>query len=381
MPHMGSEEMGTFPKMLEQTPSSTTGAMQPHEWAAFQAFYSSSMTPMPLPNPYMWGAQPVMPPYGTPPFTSIYPHGGMYAHPSMSAGNHPYSPYGLAAGNMRDVQGALVPDAEGKSKYGNANSPPKTSNGSLGNLARPNGQKLEPLASINEYGSYSADSRSEGSTEGSEENSLIGITDQLFPKAPSRDSRDVNLFPKPMSMSGTQCVGVEANTNLNSGTNPWNGVPSLCHSGGQDEPGGSVTLATALASPTSMRGHAQDRVARELCFQDERDLKRQRRKQSNRESARRSRLRKQTECEELATQMEALSQENKSLRSKLSQINEEHKMLSKQNCSLLGQLQVCKPEDVHRSMDENTKFFCQEILEGNMKLPKESLHIEAKTIL
>lgn len=41
---------------------------------------------------------------------------------------------------------------------------------------------------------------------------------------------------------------------------------------------------------------------------DEREAKRLRRKQSNRESARRSRLRKQAECEQLARQVKDLLQ-------------------------------------------------------------------------
>ena len=48
--------------------------------------------------------------------------------------------------------------------------------------------------------------------------------------------------------------------------------------------------------------------------QDDREVKRQRRKQSNRESARRSRLRKQAECETLAQKVDALADENARLR-------------------------------------------------------------------
>ena len=48
--------------------------------------------------------------------------------------------------------------------------------------------------------------------------------------------------------------------------------------------------------------------------QDEREVKRQRRKQSNRESARRSRLRKQAECEALAVRVNELMNENIKLR-------------------------------------------------------------------
>jgi plant G-box-binding factor len=53
---------------------------------------------------------------------------------------------------------------------------------------------------------------------------------------------------------------------------------------------------------------------------DEREVKIQRRKQSNRESARRSRLRKQAECEGLGQKVEDLEQENGKLRSELSRL-------------------------------------------------------------
>lgn len=49
-------------------------------------------------------------------------------------------------------------------------------------------------------------------------------------------------------------------------------------------------------------------------MQDEREVKRQKRKQSNRESARRSRLRKQAECEDLGGRVAALVAENNSMR-------------------------------------------------------------------
>ncbi|GJS59086.1 G-box-binding factor 1-like protein isoform X2 [Tanacetum coccineum] len=57
--------------------------------------------------------------------------------------------------------------------------------------------------------------------------------------------------------------------------------------------------------------------------QDERELKRQKRKQSNRESATRSRLRKQADCEELQARVEALNSENHSLRDELQRLSDE----------------------------------------------------------
>lgn len=56
------------------------------------------------------------------------------------------------------------------------------------------------------------------------------------------------------------------------------------------------------------------------CAQDERELKRQRRKQSNRESARRSRLRKQAECEGLAQKVVDLETENAKLKEAVKQL-------------------------------------------------------------
>lgn len=61
----------------------------------------------------------------------------------------------------------------------------------------------------------------------------------------------------------------------------------------------------------------------ELWLQDEREVKRQRRKQSNRESARRSRLRKQAECDDLGTRATKLVEENEQLRAE----NDQFKLL------------------------------------------------------
>ena len=64
-------------------------------------------------------------------------------------------------------------------------------------------------------------------------------------------------------------------------------------------------------------------------MQDEREVKRQRRKQSNRESARRSRLRKQAECEGLSTKVTDLETEN-------ARLKEEVKLLQAQLAAALA---------------------------------------------
>ncbi|CAK7348774.1 unnamed protein product [Dovyalis caffra] len=73
-------------------------------------------------------------------------------------------------------------------------------------------------------------------------------------------------------------------------------------------------------------------------LQNERELKRERRKQSNRESARRSRLRKQAEAEELSHKVEALTTENMSLKSEINQFTEKSEKLRLENAALMEKL-------------------------------------------
>ena len=68
--------------------------------------------------------------------------------------------------------------------------------------------------------------------------------------------------------------------------------------------------------------------------QDEREVKRQRRKQSNRESARRSRLRKQAECEALAVRVNELMNENVKLRAANEQLLKLQQLTPHQVCSM-----------------------------------------------
>lgn len=84
----------------------------------------------------------------------------------------------------------------------------------------------------------------------------------------------------------------------------------------------------------------------ELWLTDEREVKRQRRKQSNRESARRSRLRKQAECEELGTRVDTLTVENIALRTELNRVTEECKRLQAENSSLVQKIRSTPPPDL-----------------------------------
>lgn len=75
--------------------------------------------------------------------------------------------------------------------------------------------------------------------------------------------------------------------------------------------------------------------------QDEREVKRQRRKQSNRESARRSRLRKQAECEALAVRVNELMNENVKLRAANEQLLKLQQLSSHQVSSVTAASHQC----------------------------------------
>nr|KYP34609.1 Transcription factor HBP-1a [Cajanus cajan] len=122
-------------------------------------------------------------------------------------------------------------------------------------------------------------------------------------------------------------------TNLNIGMDYWgtpnsSTIPAL-H--------GKVPSTAAVAGGMITTG-SRDGVQPQVWLQDERELKRQRRKQSNRESARRSRLRKQAECDELAQRAEGLKDENATLRSEVSRIRSEYEQLLSENASLKERL-------------------------------------------
>uniref|UniRef100_A0A0A9DB45 G-box binding protein multifunctional mosaic region domain-containing protein n=1 Tax=Arundo donax TaxID=35708 RepID=A0A0A9DB45_ARUDO len=81
------------------TTSGTTASVYP-EWPGFQAysaipphgFFPPPVAANPQAHPYMWGVQPMVPPYGTPqPPYMMYPHGTVYAHPSTPPGMHPFN--------------------------------------------------------------------------------------------------------------------------------------------------------------------------------------------------------------------------------------------------------------------------------------------------
>ncbi|MCO5574521.1 hypothetical protein L7F22_028306 [Adiantum nelumboides] len=394
---MGSGEMGTSTKTTktstpqEQTPvaATTTSAMSYPEWAAaLQAYYGSGMSPLPhpgyypstmgsapQPHPYMWGAQPMVPPpFGTPPpYAALYPHGGMYGHPPMTP----------------QVATSVGTDAEAKSDE--KKKARKKSKGSLGSLGMLTGKTSDMskanATSINGALSNSGDSGSEGSSDGSEGLSGEGsqeLRKNSFDQATSEVPNSHMISPygsaqdpmgnhaqaaMPISIGGKQVVGAGPVTNLNIGMDYWSGgTPGLLanNRGGKRASMAGNTTALIPSTANTMSG--------ELWMQDERELKKQRRKQSNRESARRSRLRKQAECEELATKVQSLTAENASLREELNRMTEECNKLSAENSSLLDQLHMPRSEGLHGELTKmSSNLSKSDVLGDGLQLDHDAL--------
>ncbi|XP_026452939.1 transcriptional activator TAF-1-like isoform X1 [Papaver somniferum] len=92
----------------------------------------------------------------------------------------------------------------------------------------------------------------------------------------------------------------------------------------------SKTITTTFPPASGAEVSKHEGVPSNLWVKSEREIKRDRRKPSNRESARRLRLRKQAEPEELATKVEVLYVENMYLKSKISQLAEKPENLKHQ---------------------------------------------------
>ncbi|XP_020084568.1 bZIP transcription factor 16-like isoform X1 [Ananas comosus] len=369
---MGSGEADALPKApkvsaaQEQLLPTTSAPATPvyPDWSGFQAyspipppgfFHASS----PQAHPYMWGAQPIMP-YGTPPTPYVmYPPGGLYAHASMPPGSIPFSPYAMPSPNGNaDCVGATAGGSEvdDKSSEGKERSPLKSSKGSLGSLSMITGKNNNEMgktsgASANGAFSQSGESETESSSEGSDANSQndsqaktsggqesLGVAEASQSgnvahgshNGISRTASQSKLNPAipviPMPASGAIGGVVGPTTNLNIGMDYWS-TPSSSAIPAIHGKVPSTAIPGALLPAEQW---------------DERELKKQRRKQSNRESARRSRLRKQAECEELGQRAESLKEENASLRAEVNRLRKEYEDLLSQNASLkekLGQLQ------------------------------------------
>ncbi|KAL6888597.1 hypothetical protein ACP4OV_009623 [Aristida adscensionis] len=357
---MGSNDPSTPSKASKSSeqdqPPATTSGTAPSvypEWPTFQAysavpphgFFPPPVAAPPQAHPYMWGAQkksrirrsvlsgnlfltgncslrteqlvsgrlelgPMVPPYGTPPPPPyvMYPPGTVYAHPSAPPGMNPFNHYPMPANGSAETPGAApgAPEMNGKSDPGRTSGP--SANGVTSHSE--SGSESESEGSDANSQNDSHTKENDGKEDGSSQNGVSYSASQ------GMLNQTMSMLPiQPGAMVG----GVPGSTtNLNIGMDYW-GAPG------------------STAAVPAMHGKAPAGSARGDQW-DERELKKQKRKQSNRESARRSRLRKQAECEELGQRAEVLRSENSSLRAELERIRKEYEQLLSQNASLKEKL-------------------------------------------
>ncbi|XP_062073484.1 bZIP transcription factor 16-like isoform X2 [Humulus lupulus] len=378
-PAKDKEKDSKTPPPSTQSSTTSTGAVNP-DWSGFQAY--SPMPPhgflasSPQAHPYMWGVQHIMPPYGTPPhpYVAMYPHGGLYAHPSMPPGSYPFSPFaipppnGIAAEASGNTPGSI--EADGRPSEVKEKLPIKRSKGSLGSLNMITGKNSElgkgSGGSANGAYSKSAESASEGSSEGSDVNSQ---DDSQLKSGGRQDSLEGDASQNGNSMHGPQNGGPNTPHSMVNQTMTIMPITAAGAPGAVPGPATNLNIgmdywgAPAASAIPALRGKvpstpvaggivtagSRDSVQSQLWLQDERELKRQKRKQSNRESARRSRLRKQAECDELAQRADALKEENANLRSEVNRIRSEYDQLLSENTSLKEKLGEVPGQDDLRS--------------------------------
>ncbi|KAJ0262110.1 Basic-leucine zipper domain-containing protein [Hirschfeldia incana] len=330
-----------------QEPSSTVSAgMTTPDWSGFQAY--SPMPPhgfaasSPQPHPYMWGVQHMMmPPYGTPPphpYVKMYPPGGMYAHPSMPPGSYPKGPYAMPSPNgMAETSGHTSGGTEGDSKRSDVKEklPIRRSERIL-NMTRGKNNGTGKNSEASAY-SESGESDSDGSSEGSDANSENDSGSEQdwkddSPEAASESSDSDNGSAGTPLPPVSQTVPVMPKTAAGvPGPPTYTNIRMCAPTNGMHGKASTPPVPRVIPPVSRDGGHSKP-------FQDEREVKRQKRMQSNRDASERSRLRKQAEFDKLAQDTELLNAENASLRAEMNRLKSKREELASENTSLKGLL-------------------------------------------
>mmetsp|Transcript_36772 Transcript_36772/g.80108 ORF Transcript_36772/g.80108 Transcript_36772/m.80108 type:complete len:276 (-) Transcript_36772:443-1270(-) len=158
------------------------------------------------------------------------------------------------------------------------------------------------------------------------------------------DGRGHPMGMPPMEMipmDGTQAAAAAGQQMM-----PGQPLPGVPHAPGQEYWQAQAQAPHGQMAPPHVVGNSE-------LWMDERELKRQRRKQSNRESARRSRLRKQAECEDLSARVEKLNEENSSLREELQRLKDACTTLTNDKTDLEDHLHTLRDQKVDDKSGKN----------------------------
>ncbi|KAA3462261.1 G-box-binding factor 3-like isoform X1 [Gossypium australe] len=392
---MGSSDEGKSSKSDKSSspapPDQTNIHVYP-DWAAMQAYYSPRV-PMPpyynsavssghVPPPYMWGpTQAIMPPYGTP-YATIYPHGGVYVHPTVPTVSllGQYLLIGVLLTKKKNLgvylgsHGHGVPSSP-KSIVMQAapETPTKSSRNTNGGLMKKlkgfDGLAMSIGNSTAENAESGAEPRpsqsaeTEGSTDDSDGNTTGA--DQTRRKRSREGTPPIGKIYSRLSISPFLFSGVEGNNEARSkpvAAREATATISPKPVGSVLPPGMTTSLELSNPPAKSSPTNVPLVMPSEIWLQNERELKRERRKQSNRESARRSRLRKQAETEELARKVESLTAENTTLRSEINQLTEKSEKLRLENATLVeglknGELGYAKDIIMNKKADKEGEMY------------------------
>ncbi|KAF8113788.1 hypothetical protein N665_0045s0032 [Sinapis alba] len=319
------------------SPADQTNVHVYPDWAAMQAYYGArvAMPPYynsampaasghPPPPPYMWNPQHMMSPYGT-------PYAAVYTHPGIPMGSQPR----VQKGPSLTTPGTPLNIDTPTKSTGNTDNGLMKKLKEFDGLAMSLGNGNPPENNGDGHKRSRNSSETEGSTDGSDENTT-GADEPKLKR--SREGTPTKDEKRHLVQSSSFCSV--------SPTSGDNGVKPFQR---------AIISPGVSANSNSFMSQSLAMVPPETWLQNERELKRERRKQSNRESARRSRLRKQAETEELARKVEALTAENMALRSELNQLNEKSDKLRGANATLLDKLKSSEPEkSVSRNKNPGT---------------------------
>ncbi|KAK4268842.1 hypothetical protein QN277_022075 [Acacia crassicarpa] len=335
---MGNSEEGKSTKT--EKPSSPVAADQANQgsqtnihvypdWAAMQAYYGPRVSIPPYynpavssghPHPYMWPPQPMMPPpYGTP-YAAIYSHGGVYPHPAIPIGTQSH--------------GQGVPTSPAAATPLNTEIPTKSSGNTDQGL-------MKKLKGFDGLAMSIGNGNAESADHGAENRLSQSLDTESYSDGSDSNSAGANQSRRKRSREGTPTTDGDGKTGRQA--NPVSKAAGASH---------KMTTALELRNPSVAKTNSSSPsnpqpcsvVPPEAWIQNDRELKRERRKQSNRESARRSRLRKQAETEELARKVESLTSENITLKSEINRLTESSGKLRMENETLMEKLKNVRGE-------------------------------------
>lgn len=330
---MGSSEEGKCSKPEKSSPSTPDHGNAPMylDWASLQGYYghrvaippyfNSAVPPGHAPPPFIWGPpQPMMPPpYGAP-YAAIYAHGGVYAHTGVPIGTH-------ANGLDIPPTEALGADSTGMDITGKSSG--KEDRGLISKLKGFDGLAMSIGNSNAESGNGKTDNphshsmETDGSSDGSNAATMVGEKSR-------RGSRETTPTTADKTTKTHPTLGRELDR-------PSKKVAVTPNMAATSLDLRSPSIANTKSSPTDVPSLGPP-IPNEAWTQNERELKREKRKQSNRESARRSRLRKQAETEELAKRVQSLTAENVNLKSEINKLAENSEKLKIENLTLMERL-------------------------------------------